>query len=183
MTMLNARSLLVLAMGIILCLPEIAKAAPPPLTSPEMAKKLGQFRKEAGGAFIVPQAFGAHPGATFVLTHAKDLGLSDKQIKKIRTIRREMVNRSLKQIARIDKIRARYLDLMKSSNPPLRKALERQENGTARSEGSIVDESCRKYGQDWPGGTFLPAGFFDRTRVIAGFSVSSTDPSSALFQP
>ena len=62
-------------------------------------------------------------------------------------------------------------------------ALERQENGTARSEGSIVDESCRKYGQDWPGGTFLPAGFFDRTRVIAGFSVSSTDPSSALFQP
>ncbi len=122
MTVLNARSLLVLAMGFVLCLPGMAKAAPPPYTSPEMAKKLGQFRKEAGGTFIVPQAFGAHPGATFVLIHAKDLGLSDKQIKKIRMIRREMVNRSLKQIARIDKIRARYLDLMKSPNPPLRKA-------------------------------------------------------------
>ena len=122
MKVLNVRSFLVLAMRIALCLPAMAKAAPPPYTSPEMAKKLGQFRKEAGGAFIVPQVFGSHPGATFVLMHAKDLGLSDKQIKKIRMIRRGMVNRSLKQIARIDKMRARYLDLMKSPNPPLRKA-------------------------------------------------------------
>ena len=122
MAFMKVRSFLVLAIGIVLCLPAMAKAAPPPYTSPEMAKKLGQFRKEAGGAFIVPQAFGMHPGATFVLMHAKDLGLSDKQIKKIRMIRREMVNRSLKQIARIDKLRSRYLDLMKSPNPPLRKA-------------------------------------------------------------
>jgi hypothetical protein len=54
MTVLNARSLLVLAMGFILCLPEMAKAAPPPYTSPEMAKKLGHMPELVPSAVIVP---------------------------------------------------------------------------------------------------------------------------------
>jgi Spy/CpxP family protein refolding chaperone len=119
----RTRVFLVMTLGIILCFPGISRSeAPPPYTSIDMAKKLNQFRKEAGGAFIVPQVFQSHPGAMFVLMHAKDLNLTDKQIKKIRLIRRAMVTRSLRQIDRINKIRSRYLSLMDSRNPPLRKA-------------------------------------------------------------
>lgn len=117
------KAVLVMALGVILCSPGFSRAdSPPPYTSIDMAKKLNQFRKEAPGAFVVPQVFQSHPGAMFILVHAKDLNLTDKQIKKIRLIRRAMVTRSLRQIDRINKIRSRYLSLMDSRNPPLRKA-------------------------------------------------------------
>ncbi len=113
--------LFLLFIASVLCFPAVSRAANLPYTSPQMAQKLQNFRKSAPTAFVLPMVFKTHPGATFFLMHAKDLNLSDKQIKKIRSIRRKMVNRSLHQIDQINKLKSRYLKLMASRNPSLHK--------------------------------------------------------------
>lgn len=90
-----------------------------PYTSPDMMKKLALFRNKVGAVFILPQSLGPHPGASYILSRSRELGLTPSQIARIRTIRRRMVTRSLRQFERIDRLRARYLSLMESRNPPL----------------------------------------------------------------
>lgn len=104
--------------------PSASLAESQPYTSPEMMKKLHIFRNKVGAVFILPQALGPHPGASYVLSRAKELHLTPTQISRIRRIRRHMVTRSLRQFARIDHLRAQFLSLMASPNPPLRKGRE-----------------------------------------------------------
>lgn len=81
----------------------------PPLTGAKTAKMFNDFRAKAGKDFLLPQVFKSHPGVTFILSHAKDLGLTDKQVKHLRTIRRNMLARSLAQMKKIDAQRTAYL--------------------------------------------------------------------------
>jgi len=81
----------------------------PPLTGAKTAKMFNDFRSHAGKDFLLPQVFKSHPGVTFILSHAKDLGLTDKQVKHLRTIRRNMLARSLAQMKKIDAQRTAYL--------------------------------------------------------------------------
>ena len=99
--------------------PSLSLAESQPYTSPEMIKKLHIFRNKAGAVFILPQALGPHPGASYILSRAKELHLTPAQISRIRTIRRHMVTRSLRQFARIDPLRAQFLSLMDRPDPPL----------------------------------------------------------------
>ncbi len=101
--------------------PSLSLAESQPYTSPEMIKKLHIFRNKVGAVFILPQALGPHPGASYILSRAKELHLTPAQISRIRMIRRHMVTRSIRQFARIDKLRAQFLSLMESRNPPLQK--------------------------------------------------------------
>ncbi len=89
----------------------------PPLTGEKTAKKFDLFRKKAGTDFLLPQVFKNHPGVTFMLSHAKDLGLSDKQVKKLKVIRRHMLDRSLAQMKKIESLRASYLKMASTSHP------------------------------------------------------------------
>ncbi len=89
----------------------------PPLTGAETAKKFDTFRKKAGTDFLLPQVFKNHPGVTFMLAHAKDLGLSDKQVKKLKIIRRHMLDRSLAQMKKIESLRASYLKMASTPHP------------------------------------------------------------------
>ena len=99
-----------------------AWAGETPYTSAAMEKKLRVFRQKVGAVFILPQSLGPHPGASYVLSRARELGLSEAQIRRIRAIRRRMVTRSLRQFERIDTLRARYLAMMDHRNPPLDRA-------------------------------------------------------------
>lgn len=93
----------------------------PPLTGPETAKKFNEFRQKAGANFVLPQVFKNHPGVTFMLAHATDLSLTDKQIKKLKVIRRTMINRSLSQFKKIESMRASYLKMAMMPTPSPRK--------------------------------------------------------------
>ena len=97
--------------------PSLAESQP--YTRPEMMKELHIFRNKVGAVFILPQALGPHPGASYILSRAKELHLTPAQISRIRTIRRHMVTRSLRQFARIDPLRAQFLSLMDRPDPPL----------------------------------------------------------------
>ena len=99
--------------------PSLAESQP--YTSPEMMKELHIFRNKVGAVFILPQALGPHPGASYILSRAKELHLTPTQISKIRAIRRHMVTRSIRQFAQIDHLRAQFLSLMDRPDPPLRK--------------------------------------------------------------
>ncbi|MGC8528733.1 MAG: hypothetical protein ACP5OP_00840 [Leptospirillia bacterium] len=101
--------------------PSPSLAESQPYTSPEMMKKLHIFRNKVGAVFILPQALGPHPGASYILSRAKELHLTPEQIFRIRRIRRHMVTRSIRQFARIDHLRAQFLSLMESRNPPLQR--------------------------------------------------------------
>ncbi|MHB8423132.1 MAG: hypothetical protein ACYC9S_12715 [Leptospirales bacterium] len=104
--------------GIILFVPSLSFADNlPPLTSPETAQKFKQFRQQAGKDFLLPQVFKNHPGVTYILSHATDLNLTKKQIDRLKTIRRKMIDRSLSQMKTIDKLRDNYLDLASRPNP------------------------------------------------------------------
>ena len=81
----------------------------PPLTGEKTAKMFNDFRSQAGKDFLLPQVFKSHPGVTFILSHAKDLGLTGKQIKRLKVIRRTMLARSLSQFKKIDAQRTAYL--------------------------------------------------------------------------
>lgn len=81
----------------------------PPLTGAKTAKMFNDFRSQAGKNFLLPQVFKNHPGVTFILSHAKDLGLTDKQIKRLKLIRRTMLIRSLAQFKKINAQRKAYL--------------------------------------------------------------------------
>lgn len=99
-----------LAIALLVSLPTFSMAnALPPLTGPETANKLNQFRQSAGKDFLLPQVFKTHPGITAMLAHAQDLALTDKQINKLKGIRRAMLNRSLAQMKKIDALRTAYL--------------------------------------------------------------------------
>ena len=89
----------------------------PPLTGPETAKKFNEFRQKAGANFVLPQVFKNHPGVTFMLSHAKDLSLTDKQIKKLKVIRRTMINKSLSQFKKIESMREAYLKMAMMPTP------------------------------------------------------------------
>lgn len=93
----------------------------PPLTGPETAKKFATFRKQVGRDFLLPQVFQHHPGVTYFLSHATDLSLSDKQIQKLKVIRRKMIDRSLSQMKTIDKLRDQYLAMAGKPTPPVGK--------------------------------------------------------------
>lgn len=93
----------------------------PPLTGAATAKKFLQFREKAGRDFLLPQVFQHHPGVTYILTHAKDLNLDTTQIARLRTIRRRMLDRSLRQIKEIDALRDKYLALATTPKPPVKK--------------------------------------------------------------
>lgn len=58
MAFMKVRSFLVLAMGIVLCLPAMSKAAPPPYTSPEMAKNSDSSGKRPEGPLSSPRRSG-----------------------------------------------------------------------------------------------------------------------------
>jgi Spy/CpxP family protein refolding chaperone len=107
---------------VLLASPSIASADNlPPLTGPETAKKFNQFRKQVGTDFLLPQVFKNHPGVTFMLSHAKDLNLTDKQIKRLKSIRRHMIDRSLAQMKHIEALRASYLKMAGAPQPSSRK--------------------------------------------------------------
>ncbi|MCL4486407.1 MAG: Spy/CpxP family protein refolding chaperone [Nitrospirae bacterium] len=89
----------------------------PPLTSAKTAKKFDEFRKKAGADFLLPQVFKNHPGVTFILSHAKDLSLTDKQVKRLKVIRRRMLDRSLAQMKKIESMRAAYLKMAGTAHP------------------------------------------------------------------
>ena len=87
----------------------------PPLTGAKTAKMFNDFRSQAGKDFLLPQVFKNHPGVTFILSHAKDLGLTEKQIKQLKVIRRHMLARSLAQFKKINAQRAAYLAMAEKS--------------------------------------------------------------------
>ncbi len=88
----------------------------PPLTGAKTAKMFKEFRSQAGKNFLLPQVFKNHPGVTFILAHAKDIGLTEKQIKRLKVIRRNMISRSLAQFKKIDAQRTAYLAMAGKSN-------------------------------------------------------------------
>ena len=107
-----------LAALVLLCIPSLAMADNlPPLTGPETAKKFTQFRKQAGMDLLLPQIFKNHPGVTFMLSHAKELNLTNRQILRLKVIRRKMIDRSLEQMKRIESLRASYLKMASQPMP------------------------------------------------------------------
>ncbi|MGC8501374.1 MAG: hypothetical protein ACP5OS_09470 [Leptospirillia bacterium] len=93
----------------------------PPLTGAKTAKMFNDFRTQAGKDFLLPQVFKNHPGVTFMLSHAKELGLTEKQIKRLKVIRRKMLARSLAQFKKINAQRAAYLAMAEKSQVDSRK--------------------------------------------------------------
>ncbi|MDA8027840.1 MAG: hypothetical protein M0Z25_02505 [Nitrospiraceae bacterium] len=118
MTKKTSLALSLMAIVLFLSLPALSRADNlPPLTGPQTAKKFDEFRKKAGTDFLLPQVFKNHPGVTFMFSHAKDLNLTDKQVKRLKMIRRRMIDRSLAQMKKIEALRAAYLKMAGTAQP------------------------------------------------------------------
>ena len=118
MTKKTSLAFSLIAIVLFLSLPPLSRADNlPPLTGPQTAKKFDEFRKKAGADFLLPQVFKNHPGVTFMFSHAKDLNLTDKQVKRLKVIRRRMIDRSLAQMKKIEALRAAYLKMAETAQP------------------------------------------------------------------
>lgn len=91
----------------------------PPSNATDVQAKL---MEEMKADFILPQVLETHPGPIFYLKNATALGLTSRQIRKIRRIAHRIIPITLRQTERIDKIKTQYLEIMSQEVPPMGKA-------------------------------------------------------------
>ena len=81
-----------------------------------------KLMEEMKSDFILPQVLEEHPGPIFYLKNSKALGLTSRQMRKIRRIAHRIIPITLRQTSRIDDLKKKYLEIMSQEFPPMGKA-------------------------------------------------------------
>jgi len=78
---------------------------------------MNTFQSQMHSDFIMPSVLITHPGPMFYFKNSKELKLSEQQLNKIKKITHKIIPKTQKQLKQIERLKGKYLDLMKSSNP------------------------------------------------------------------
>jgi hypothetical protein len=100
-------------------IPAFSSDAPNPSNGIDVHTKLVEEMK---ADFILPQVLEEHPGPIFYLKNSKALGLTSRQMRKIRRIAHQIIPVTLRQTSRIDELKKKYLEIMDQEVPPMGKA-------------------------------------------------------------
>ncbi len=97
--------------------PSRSFAANPSSPPPGMEKLFKEMKKD----FLVPKVFHVYPGPMFYMKNAKELQLSQTQIKKIQKIAHHIIPITMRQTKNIDQLKESYLSYMSQETPSLKK--------------------------------------------------------------